>query len=83
MSEVKDIKGFQDQIVDDCVAISKALKGMFGVVYKHELLKNRQYLANEKEIAKHALSILTAVVSSSDDPEVIETYEYLKMICEE
>lgn len=37
MSDVKDIKGFQDQIVDDCVAISKALKGMFGVIYKYEL----------------------------------------------
>ncbi len=24
MSDVKDIKGFQDQIVNDCVAISKA-----------------------------------------------------------
>lgn len=83
MSEVKDIKDFQDQVVNDCVAISKAMKGMFGVIYKYELIKDERYLADEKEIAKHALSILTAVVSSTDDPEVIEAYEYLKMICEQ
>lgn len=83
MSEVKDIKDFQDRVVNDCVAISKAMKGMFGVIYKYELIKDERYLADEKEIAKHALSILTAVVSSTDDPEVIEAYEYLKMICEQ
>ena len=83
MSDVKDIKGLQDQIVNDCVAISKALKGMFGVIYKYELNRDKQYLVNEKEIAQHALSILTAVVKSSDDPEVIEAYEYLKMICKQ
>lgn len=83
MSDVKDIKGFQDQIVNDRVAISKALKGMFGVIYKYELNRNKQYLVNEKEIAQHALSILTAVVKSSEDPEVIEAYEYPKMLYEE
>lgn len=83
MSDVKDIKGLQDQIVNDCVAISKVLKGMFGVIYKYELNRDKQYLTNEKEIAQHALSILTVVVKSSDDPEVIEAYEYLKMLCEE
>ncbi len=83
MTDIHEVKDFKDRIINDCVGISKALKNMFGVVYKHELNKDRQYLTNEKEIARNALDILTAFVTDTDDQEVVEAYEYLKMICDE
>lgn len=83
MLNMKEVTDFRNRIINDCVGIANALKGMFGVIYKYDLTKDRKYLANEKELAKNALDILTVFVTNTDDPEVIEAFEYLSMVCNE
>lgn len=83
MPNMKEVTDFRNRIINDCVGIANALKGMFGVIYKYDLTKDRKYLANEKELAKNTLDILTAFVADTDNPEVIEAFEYLSMICNE
>lgn len=70
-------------IVYDCVGIANTLKGMFPVIWEHELDRDSRYMQAEMEIARYALRTMNSLVGDTDDEKVIEAKAYLKMLIEQ
>lgn len=67
-------------IVKNCVFVAKTLKGMFPVIWEHELDRDIRYMQAEAQIACSALTTMNALVGDTDDEEVMEAKAYLEML---
>lgn len=69
-------------MVYNCVMIAKTLKGMFPVIWEHELDRDSRYMKAEMEIAMNALCVMNSLVGDTDDEAVNEARAYLTMLLE-